>query len=225
MTETEKSIAVEKLSEDELTERKAKRFLALQRLRPEKKEEQVLLKTVQKQLTGLMMAEDVLVVLKGIGVKERHKEKFQAVLTGQRKAVTEFTGVFNELKMQVEFGAEAVKAVFHGAEDYEDLTPEQALRFKEIAKSREREKEQQRQQQFKMEQRQFWQGGRGGGGRQAPYFYGGRQQHYGGGTAGLYGGQHMAGMPPMTFLQGTRQSTMEQQGMMPEAGDGAGDEY
>jgi len=176
MTETEKSIAVEKLSEDELTERKAKWFLALQRLRPEKKEEQVLLKTVQKQLTGLMMAEDVLVVLKGIGVKERHKEKFQAVLAGQRKAVTEFTGVFNELKMQVEFGAEAV---FHGAEDYEDLTPEQALRFKEIAKSREKEKEQQRQQQFKMEQRQFWQGGRGGGGRQAPYFYRGtRLQNY-----------------------------------------------
>ena len=162
----EAELAVEKLTEDQLTERRAKRFLALQTLKPDTNVGQVLLKNVQQQLMGVTWAEDVLVALKSVAVEERHQDKFKMALAWQRKAVKELTGVYNELRMQVEFGAEAVVAVFHRAESYDDMSEEQVQRFKEMAKSREKEKEQQKQQQLKMEQQQhFWLSGRGRGRR------------------------------------------------------------
>ncbi len=212
----EAELTVEKLTEDQLTERRAKRFLALQTLKPDTEVGRVLLKNVQQQLMGVTWAEDVLVAMKGLAVEDRHQEKFKMALAWQRKAVKELTGVYNELRMQVEFGAEAVVAVFHGAESYDDMSEEQVQRFKEMAKSKEKEKEQLKQQQLKMEQQQhFWLSGRGRGSRQTPYYYGGRPQYYGGGATAAYG-QYAAGgammMPQYGYSQpGVLSAAMGQQ--------------
>jgi hypothetical protein len=173
------AIAMEKLTAEQLAEKRVNRWGELHTLRPENKVQEVMLKNVHQAYKVLTYTEDVLISLKGIEPGDQQRDKWKAAMAMQRKAVLECTDMFNQLRMQIEFGAAAVEAVFHGAKGYEDLSEEQVQRFKEMRKMQEKEKDQAKQLQLKMAQQtvQYQQSRRGA--RAAPYYYGGpRPQFY-----------------------------------------------